>query len=122
MENGSAVIVVPKFLVTFPNNKRKLTPRLDYPLGEMSLVVDDQGAAISQFAFSHYEEKTAIVAQTVDKRLMFSSFVAEENMFTGEIEWQVERTELDVDGRIDQLLMSPDTHALLSARQSNLYL
>ncbi|WP_394193761.1 ABC transporter permease subunit [Pseudoalteromonas atlantica] len=122
LENGSAVIVVPKFLVTFPNNKRKLTPRLDYPLGELSLVVDEQGAAISQFAFSHYEEKTAIVAQTVDKRVMFSSFVAEENMFTGEIEWQVERTDLDVDGRIDQLLMSPDTTRTFVRTANQIYI
>jgi len=122
LENGSAVIVVPKFLVTFPNNKRKLTPRLDYPLGELSLVVDEQGAAISQFAFSHYEEKTAIVAQTVDKRVMFSSFVAEENMFTGEIEWQVERTDLDIDGRIDQLLMSPDTTRTFVRTANQIYI
>ena len=122
LENGAAVIVVPKFLVTFPNNKRKLTPRLDYPLGELSLVVDDQGAAISQFAFSHYEEKTAIVAQTVDKRVMFSSFIAEENMFTGEIEWQVERTELDVEGRIDQLLMSPDTTRTFVRTANQIYI
>jgi phosphate transport system permease protein len=122
LENGSAVIVVPKFLVTFPNDKRKLTPRLDYPLGELSLAVDDQGAAISQFAFSHYEEKTAIVAQTVDKRVMFSSFIAEENMFTGEIEWQVERTELDVEGRIDQLLMSPDTTRTFVRTANQIYI
>ncbi|MCQ8879413.1 ABC transporter permease subunit [Pseudoalteromonas shioyasakiensis] len=109
LENGAVNIVAPKFLVTFPNNTRQLKPRLDYPLGEMSLIVDDQGAALTQFAFSHYEEKTAVVAQTADKRVMFSSFVAEENMFTGEVEWQVERTELDIEGRVDQLLMSPDT-------------
>ena len=102
-------IVAPKFLVTFPNNERKLTPRLGYPLGEMALEVDEQGAAIKRFAFSHYEDKTAVVALTADKRVVFSSFVAEENMFTGEVEWQVERTELNVDGRVDELLMSPDT-------------
>ncbi|WP_283709946.1 ABC transporter permease subunit [Pseudoalteromonas prydzensis] len=110
LENGSVVLVAPKFLVTFPNNERKLTPRLGYPLGEdLPLQVDAQGAAIKQFAFSHYEDKTAVVAQTEDKRVIFSSFVAEENMFSGEVEWQVERTELDVEGRVDQLLMSPDT-------------
>ncbi|KPH65187.1 ABC transporter permease subunit [Pseudoalteromonas sp. NEC-BIFX-2020_002] len=109
LKNGAVMIVAPKFLVTFPNNTRKLTPRLDYPLGETPLVVDDEGAALTQFAFSHYEEKTAVVAQTADKRVVFSSFVAEENMFSGEVEWVVERTELDVDGRVDQLLMSPDT-------------
>ncbi|MBB1335143.1 MULTISPECIES: ABC transporter permease subunit [Pseudoalteromonas] len=109
LENGSVMIVSPKFLVTFPNNERKLTPRLGYPLGEKTLLVDDNGAAIKQFAFSHYEDKTAVVAQTADKRVIFSSFVAEENMFSGEVEWVVERTELDVEGRVDQLLMSPDT-------------
>jgi len=79
-------------------------------LGEdLPLQVDAQGAAIKQFAFSHYEDKTAVVAQTEDKRVIFSSFVAEENMFSGEVEWVVERTELDIEGRVDQLLMSPDT-------------
>ena len=109
LENGSVTIVAPKFLVTFPNNERKLSPRLGYPLGEMALEVDEQGAAIKRFAFSHYEDKTAVVALTADKRVVFSSFVAQENMFTGEVEWQVERTELNVDGRVDELLMSPDT-------------
>lgn len=108
-ENGTVTIVKPKFLVTFPNNERKLSPRLGYPLGEMALEVDEQGAAIKRFAFSHYEDKTAVVALTADKRVVFSSFVAQENMFTGEVEWQVERTELNIDGRIDELLMSPDT-------------
>lgn len=109
LENGSVVVVTPKFLVTFPNNQRKLTPRLDYPLGDMALEVDEQGAAITKFAFSHYEDKTAVVALTADKRVIFSSFVGEENMFTGEVEWVVERTELDIEGRVDELLISPDT-------------
>ena len=109
LENGSVVLVAPKFLVTFPNNERKLTPRLDYPLGKMALEVDQQGAAIKRFAFSHYEDKTAVVALTEDKRVLFSSFVAEENMFTGEVEWVVERTELNIEGRVDELLISPDT-------------
>ncbi len=109
LENGSVVLVAPKFLVTFPNNERKLTPRLDYPLGKMALEVDEQGAAIKRFAFSHYEDKTAVVALTEDKRVLFNSFVAEENMFTGEVEWVVERTELNIEGRVDELLISPDT-------------
>ena len=109
LENGSVMVVAPKFLVTFPNNERKLTPRLDFPLGKMALEVDEQGAAIKRFAFSHYEDKTAVVALTEDKRILFSSFVAEENMFTGEVEWVVERTELNIEGRVDELLISPDT-------------
>ena len=33
----------------------------------MALEVDEQGAAIKRFAFSHYEDKTAVVALTEDK-------------------------------------------------------
>lgn len=121
LENGSVKIVIPKFMVTFPNNERKLTPRLDYPLGELALEVDEQGAAIKRFAFSHFEDKTAVVALTADKRVLFSSFVAEENMFSGEVEWLVERTELDVAGRVDELLMSPDTTRVFVRSANQIY-
>ncbi len=121
LENGSVVVVAPKFLVTFPNNQRQLTPRLDYPLGDRALEVDDQGAAITQFAFSQYEDKTAVVALTADKRVLFTSFVAEENMFTGEVEWLVERTELDIEGRVDELLISPDTTRTFVRSANQLY-
>ncbi len=121
LENGSMVLVAPKFLVTFPNNERKLTPRLDYPLGKMALEVDEQGAAIKRFAFSHYEDKTAVVALTEDKRVLFSSFVAEENMFTGEVEWVVERTELNIEGRVDELLISPDTTRIFVRSANQIY-
>ncbi|MEI5640491.1 MULTISPECIES: ABC transporter permease subunit [unclassified Pseudoalteromonas] len=109
LDNGQVQLVKPMFKVSFPGNERVLTPRLSYPLDAKQLMVDEQGQAIRQFAFSHYEDKTAVVAQTADKRLIFASFVAEENMFTGEVEWSVERTELNIDGRVDELLISPDT-------------
>ena len=119
--DGSVMVVVPKFLVTFPNNERKLTPRIDFPLGEMTLEVDEQGAAIKRFAFSHYEDKTAVVALTADKRVLFSSFEAEENMFTGEVEWGVERTELNIEGRVDELLISPDTTRVFIRSANQIY-
>ncbi|MDW7550326.1 MULTISPECIES: ABC transporter permease subunit [Pseudoalteromonas] len=109
LDNGQVQLVKPMFMVSFPGNQRVLTPRLSYPLNAKQLIVDEQGQAIRKFAFSHFEDKTAVVAQTADKRVIFASYVAEENMFTGEVEWAVERTELDIDGRVDELLISPDT-------------
>ncbi|MBQ4849414.1 ABC transporter permease subunit [Pseudoalteromonas sp. MMG012] len=109
LDNGQVQLVRPSFLVTFPGNERVITPRLSYPLDGQQLLVDEEGHAIERLAFSHYEEKTAVVALTSDKRVIFASFTAEENMFSGEVEWVIERTELAVDSRIDELLMSPDT-------------
>ncbi|CAH9054253.1 hypothetical protein PSECIP111854_01332 [Pseudoalteromonas sp. CIP111854] len=109
LDNGQVNLVKPSFLVTFPGNERVISPRLSYPLDGKQLLVDEQGEAIQRFAFSHYEDKTAVVALTADKRIIFASFTAEENMFSGEVEWVVERTELEIDGRIDELLITPDT-------------
>ncbi|CAH9058822.1 hypothetical protein PSECIP111951_01949 [Pseudoalteromonas holothuriae] len=109
LDNGQVNLVKPSFLVTFPGNERVISPRLSYPLDGKQLLVDSQGEAIQRFAFSHYEDKTAVVALTADKRIIFASFTAEENMFSGEVEWVVERTELEIDGRIDELLITPDT-------------
>jgi phosphate transport system permease protein len=122
LDNGQVQLVRPSFLVTFPGNQRVITPRLSYPLDGQQLLVDEQGAAIERFAFSHYEEKTAVVALTADKRLIFSSFTAEENMFSGEIEWAVERTELAIDSRVDELLISPDTTRTFVRSANQIYI
>ncbi|WP_440055017.1 ABC transporter permease subunit [Pseudoalteromonas sp. T1lg65] len=121
LNNGQVQLVKPMLQVSFPGNERVLSPRLSYPLDAKQLVVDEQGAAIRKFAFSHYEDKTAVVAQTSDKRVIFASFVAEENMFTGEVEWSVERTELDIDGRVDELLISPDTSRTFVRSANQIY-
>ncbi|KAF7768723.1 phosphate transport system permease protein [Pseudoalteromonas citrea] len=122
LDNGQVQLVRPSFLVTFPGNQRVITPRLSYPLDGQQLLVDDQGAAIERLAFSHFEEKTAVVALTADKRVIFASFTAEENMFSGEVEWVVERSELAVDSRIDELLMSPDTTRTFIRSANQIYI
>jgi phosphate transport system permease protein len=109
LDNGSVLVVAPKFTVTFPNNERKLTPKLEYPLGNMALNVDVDGVAISRFAFSESDDKTAVVALMADKRVVFASFTPEENIFTDEVKWLAERTLLNIPGRVDELLISPDT-------------
>ena len=122
LSNGQVQLVRPSFLVTFPGNERVITPRLSYPLDRQQLKVDEQAQAIEHFAFSHYEDRTAVVALTADKRVIFASFVAEENMFSGEVEWVVERTELDVGSRIDELLMSPDTTRTFVRSANKIYI
>ena len=122
LSNGEAVIVKPSFMVSFPNNQRKLTPRLTYPLGEKPLEVDPQGQAITRFAFSQSEEKVVMVALTADKRVVFSAYVGEENFMTGEVEWVAEQTELNIDGRIDELLISPDGSRVFVRSANQIYI
>lgn len=60
---------------------------------------------IIKFVFSYYEDKIVVVVLIVDKCVLFSSFVGEENMFIGEVEWVVECIEFDIEGCVDELLI-----------------
>jgi phosphate transport system permease protein len=66
LSDGRAVIVKHQYKVTYPNNKRVITPVLKYPLGEQPLVLDDTGAALQQVAIKAGEDSTTIVAVTAD--------------------------------------------------------
>ncbi|WP_105187917.1 ABC transporter permease subunit [Pseudoalteromonas sp. T1lg48] len=122
LDNGEVMIVKPSFQVSFPNNQRQLTPVLNYPLGSKPLTADEQGAAIKRFAFSKSEDKVVVVALTADKRVVFSAYVGEENFMTGEVEWVAEQTELDIDGRIDELLISPDGSRVFVRSANQIYI
>ncbi|MEO2267950.1 ABC transporter permease subunit [Pseudoalteromonas sp. YIC-656] len=122
LDNGEMVIVKPSFRVTFPNNQRKLTPVLNYPLGEAPLTVDSEGAAIKRFAFAQTEEKLVVVALTADKRVVFTAYVGEENFMTGEVEWVAEQSELEIDGRIDELLITPDASRVFVRSANQIYI
>jgi phosphate transport system permease protein len=122
LDNGAIKLVKPSFLVTFPGNERLITPRIGYPLDGEQLLVDEQEQAIAKFAFSYYEDKAAAVAVTEDKRVVFAAFTPEENMFTGEVEWLIERTELDIDGRVNELLISPDTSRVFVRSANKIYI
>ena len=122
LDNGEVVIVKPSFRFSFPNNQRKLTPVLNYPMGKAPLVVDEQGEAIKRFTFAQTEEKIVVVALTADKRVVFSAYVGEENFMTGEVEWVAEQSELDIDGRIDELLISPDASRVFIRSANQIYI
>jgi phosphate transport system permease protein len=108
LSNGGMTLVHPKFDVTFPNDKRVITPGISYPVGESALIVDENEQAIKDFAFSVDEGKISVLAQTQENKVAFTVFTAEENFMTDEIEWIAEYAYLDIEGRIDELLISPD--------------
>ena len=122
LDNGEIKLVKPSFLVTFPANERLITPRISYPLDGQQLVIDEQGQEISEFAFTYYEDKAAAVALTADKRVIFASFMPEENMFTGEVEWLIERTELTINGSVNDLLISPDASRVFVRSANKVYI
>ncbi len=119
LSNGTAVLVRHIYQVTFPNDKRVITPRLDYPLGEAPLIIDTSSRALRLLAVQSDEEQTSFGALTEDNRLLFTHFAAEESFLDDE-ESTLERTSTELEGFPENtryLLLDPDQQHLYTANK-----
>jgi len=46
LSDGRALVIKPVYDVSYPNDVRVITPRIEYPLGETPFVVDEQERAL----------------------------------------------------------------------------
>jgi phosphate transport system permease protein len=108
-------IIKPFFRVSYPNDRRQLTPVMNkpvmnYPLGDQPIEIgNDEATNVRQFAFSNEEASVGLLYQLENKRLFFTRLDGEENMFTEEVEYTPYTTELDmIKGDVKHLFVSPD--------------
>lgn len=94
LSDGRVILVKQGFAVTFPDDKRLITPSLDYPLGEAPLAVDPQGQPITLLGVQLSEEGSTIAALTADRRLLVSAVNVTTNPMTGETESEVQQAEI----------------------------
>ncbi len=113
--NGSALVIRHIYKVTYPNDKRLITPAIVYPLGEEPLEIDESAEALIHVAFQESEEEATLVAQTQDGRLLLTHFAKEESFTDDPPELERQQVVLD----------SPETEVLkllLDKEQRNLYI
>ena len=80
LDNGRLVIGQYKFEVSYPGDRRKITPSIEYPLGKKPIIADQQKRAIQQLALRSDEEQTTIVTVTEDGQLQLTHLQKEESM------------------------------------------
>jgi len=94
LSDGRVVLAKQGYQVTYPDNKRLITPSIEYPLGEEPLVIDPQGKPIVQLAIQQSDDGSTVVALTADGRLLVSAVSITNNLMTGESKSQVEQSEI----------------------------
>jgi len=114
LNNGKVLLAQHKYRVTFPNDKRLITPYIDYPLGKQALVVDPTQKAISKFVFQLGEEAHSFVAETEDGRLILTRYSLEGSALDeDEAELVANTVELPAPGIVvDFMLMDIDQRVL----------
>lgn len=94
LSDGRVVLVKQGFTVSYPDNKRLITPELTYPLGNTPLQVDPRGQPIRVLGIQQSDEGSTIVALTQDQRLLVSAVNVTTNPITNETTSEVQQSEI----------------------------
>ena len=123
LENGAALAVRYKFDLSYPDDVRTLTPRLEFPLGEELLSLDESGQALAQVVIQLSENVVGIAAITGDNRIVFAQYLREESFISEEITIELEsRSELKFEGVISSLALTPGLDHLYAAAEDGMLL
>lgn len=119
---GNIQLIKPSFQATYTDNSREIVPRVSYPLGENSLVVDEQGQKLKQLDFAMDDEKVVFVSFTDDRRLIYTQYIAEDEFSDSESEYEIIFTDIDSNiDDIDDIQISPDLTIAFIRSASTVY-
>ncbi len=119
LSNGTAILARHVYQISFPNDKRVITPKLEYPLGEAPLIIDGNSHPLRLLAVQSNEEQTSFAAITSDDRLVFTYFAAADSFLDDEDEEASlprERHSIELEG-----LPENTRFLLLGAEQDAIY-
>ncbi|MBB5021063.1 ABC transporter permease subunit [Desulfurispira natronophila] len=85
LDNGTAIVVRHDYDITYPDDQRLVTPKLDFSLGEEPVTVDSNGEALEVLAIQEGSRGTAIAGYTADGRLLLVIYSTRTNFMTGEV-------------------------------------
>jgi phosphate transport system permease protein len=95
LSNGGAVVVKGQYKVSYENEARRITPALDYPLGEAPLMIGAAGVPLDNVAVKWEDDAAVIVAKTGGK-IHLAHFEKERSLFAEEASLQRTDAVLDI--------------------------
>ncbi len=112
LSDGAVLVVKPEYEVSYPDDRRLISPKLTYPLGEEPIALDPAGEPIRVLAVQHSEEGITLVAAT-DAQLLVSTFESEESLFDDEVSYEQSGASLDLPPHdVRQLLLDGEQRLL----------
>lgn len=115
LTDGRVLMAKQRYQVSYPDDKRVITPGLEYPLGREPLVLAEDGSPIVQLTGRLGEDTATLAVKTAADRVLLASFSREETLFEEDATW--ERSDAEIQIGTDHV-----DHMLLDKEQRNLYL
>jgi phosphate transport system permease protein len=119
LNDGSVIVARHNYKLSYPNNKRVITPSIDYPQGQEPLLLAD--AAIRELAIRTGDSGMLMVAN-IDNALVGKSWTREEDFMTEEITTTEKNLQMPiVDIKSTRLLLTTDKKWLYDISDSGTY-
>ncbi|GMR19882.1 MAG: ABC transporter permease subunit [Gammaproteobacteria bacterium] len=119
LTNGRVVVARHVYNVTYPDDQKLVTPKVEYPLGQQALRVDTKNRPLLQLALEQNEEQTTIVAFTDDKRLILVNIKKEENLLDEEVATtEITRSTLANADDVKHMLIDPEQQILYTTSEN----
>jgi len=93
LSNGKVIVVKHIYNITFPNNRRIITPALEYPMGQEPLSIDGLTEPIKKLAIQIDEDGVSIATLSKDNKIRLSNFEKEDSLMVEEAGFE-QRTQL----------------------------
>ncbi|HXQ98974.1 MAG TPA: ABC transporter permease subunit [Pseudomonas sp.] len=107
LSNGQVLVFKHTYPISYPDNRKTITPTITYPYGETPFVLDEEGRALEHVNLNA-DESTLILAGATGTQLHVLSLTQGENMMTGETTSQQSRIDLpQVSAMVKALYVDP---------------
>lgn len=93
LSNGQVLVFRHSYPVTYPDNKKTISPIITWPYGEAPFVLDDQGRALEHVSLNA-NGQSLLIAGSTGSQLHVLSLEQKENLMTGELSSELSRIEL----------------------------
>ena len=115
--DGQILVFKQAYEISYLNDIRKITPRIEFPIGEQTIQLDVNAQPLNLLSVQSNVERTTIAAVTDDKHLVIYSLIREES-FLDENEYKIEKLRSE----IDLTSTAQAKHLAIDIDQDELYL
>jgi len=93
LSNGQVLVFHHTYKITYPDNKKTITPAIDFPYGQEPIALDDQGRALEHVSLN-VNGDTLLLTGSAGAHLQVLQLSRSENMMTGEVTSEQNRIDL----------------------------
>ncbi|VAW97364.1 Phosphate transport system permease protein PstC (TC 3.A.1.7.1) [hydrothermal vent metagenome] len=94
LSNGAVIVVKHKYNISYPNNRRIITPVLEYPLGTEPVIIQGLTTPVKKLAIQINEDGASIATLSQSGELRFSSFEKEDSLMADESSYEQQTQKL----------------------------